>query len=86
MLSPVVLFAAQHTYINISDPFLRKIPVAVPAFKLLTGQVGEDALAKEAETILVNGLEFTGYIAVQDRVSYIENPAVTGITRGRYQL
>ncbi len=73
--------AAQHAYINISDPFLRKSPVAVPDFKLLGGQDAGAGLALEARTILANALEFTGYIKVLEKASYIEEPAVTGITR-----
>lgn len=72
---------AQHVYININEPFLRKVPVAVPGFKSLTGGANEDSLGKEARTILVNALDFTGYIAVLDPASYIENLAEKGITQ-----
>ncbi|ACN16139.1 AglW [Desulforapulum autotrophicum HRM2] len=72
---------AQQVYLNISDPFLRKIPVAVPLFKPLTGGAVEDRLAGEAREILVSDLEFTGYMTILDPLSYIENPATKGITR-----
>jgi len=72
---------AQHVYININEPFLRKVPVAVPGFKSLTGGANEDSLGKEARTILVNALDFTGYIAVLNPASYIENLAEKGITQ-----
>ncbi len=73
--------AAQQAYINISDPFLRKSPVAVPEFKLLGGQDAGAELAREARTILADALEFTGYIKVLSMDSYIEQPALTGISR-----
>jgi TolB protein len=81
VLGQARLAQAQHVYININEPFLRKIPVAVPFFKSLTGGAVEEQLGKEARTILVNALDFTGYIAVLDPASYIENLAEKGITR-----
>lgn len=81
MLGQVAGSRAQQVYINISDPLLRKIPVAVPLFKPLTGGGVEERLAGEARVTLVDALEFTGYITVLDPLSYIENPVVKGITR-----
>ena len=81
VLGQAALISAQQVYINISDPFLRKVPVAVPLFKPLAGGAAEERLADEARTTMVNALEFTGYITVLDPGSYIENPAVKGITR-----
>ncbi|MBF0302693.1 MAG: Tol-Pal system beta propeller repeat protein TolB [Desulfamplus sp.] len=71
---------AQHAYININDPLMRKIPVAVPFFKAFTGHEQEVSLGKNAVDIMSNALDFTGYLAVLDKASFIENPAQKGIT------
>ena len=79
LLSPLKAFA-QQAYISISDPHLKKSPVAVPDFMLLSSQGSEAELARQARDILANALEFTGYITVLNKASYIEQPAVKGIT------
>lgn len=55
--------------------------MAVPDFKLLGGRDAGGVLAREARTVLTNALDFTGYIKVLEKASYIEQPAVTGISR-----
>ena len=71
---------AQHTYINIKDPFIRMVPLAIPDFKSLG--TGEDSVhhGRTARDILVEGMIFTGYINVLDSATFQEKPAVTGIT------
>lgn len=76
---PVFVYA-QHAYININDPLIRKIPVAVPFFKTFTGHEEEVVLGKNAVDIMSNALDFTGYLSVMDRGAFIENPAQKGIT------
>ena len=71
---------AQHTYINIKDPFIRKVPMAVPEFKTLGTGVEVGAHGQAARKILVEAMAFTAYINVLDSASFQENPAVTGIT------
>ncbi len=79
VFAPMVLHA-QTTYINIKDPFIRKVPLAVPVFKPFPD--GGDAArhGDTARTILVEGMAFTGYIDVMDPATFRENPSVTGIT------
>ncbi|MBF0390177.1 MAG: Tol-Pal system beta propeller repeat protein TolB [Desulfamplus sp.] len=71
---------SQHAYININDPLMRKIPIAIPFFKALTGHEQEVTLGKNGVDIMSNALDFTGYLAVLDKASFIENPANKGIT------
>ncbi len=73
--------SAGHTYINIKDPFIRKIPVAVPDFKLFTTADHERNHALNARQILADALDFTGYMNIMDREAFLENPAETGISR-----
>ncbi|OQY13063.1 MAG: Tol-Pal system beta propeller repeat protein TolB [Desulfobacteraceae bacterium 4572_19] len=72
---------AGYDYISISDPFIRKIPVAVPVFKSLTSNSKEDIVAKEASKILADALKFTGYFKIVDRGAYLEKPSQIGITK-----
>lgn len=71
---------AQHAYININDPLMRKIPVAIPFFKAFTGHQQEVSLGNNAVDIMSSALDFTGYLAVMDKGAFIENPAQKGIT------
>ncbi|MBF0202884.1 MAG: Tol-Pal system beta propeller repeat protein TolB [Desulfamplus sp.] len=71
---------AQHAYINIKDPLIRKIPVAIPFFKAVTGHEEEVTLGKNAVDIMSNALDFTGYLFVMDKGAFIENPSIKGIT------
>ncbi|MBF0232283.1 MAG: Tol-Pal system beta propeller repeat protein TolB [Desulfamplus sp.] len=71
---------AQHAYININSPLIRKIPVAIPFFKAFTGHEEEVSLGKNAVDIMSSALDFTGYLAVMDRGAFIENPSQKGIT------
>jgi TolB protein len=76
---PVLAHAAAYDTIQVSNPFLNKTPVALPAFKPLTGTPGETALGGEALEILKNGLEFTGYLKQISPNAFLANPAETGI-------
>ena len=74
VLAPGQALAA-YDYININNPFLRKIPLAVPVFKPIAG--GEDAaeVALAAADMLSETLDFTGYFKILDRVSFLADPA-----------
>ena len=69
-----------YDYINISEPFLKKIPIAVPVFKTLSEPAEEREMANRAADILSEGLEFTGYFKLIDRGAFLENPREKGIT------
>ena len=63
--------AAEYDYIDISNPFLHKLPLAVPWFKNMSqGQEGE-ALAVELPDLLSETLEFTGYFKMLDRQAFL---------------
>ena len=68
------------TYLDISNPFIRKIPLAAPRFKLFTGSDAEKAHAEKARRILKEALDFTGYIKIVHERSFMANPAEDGIT------
>jgi TolB protein len=80
LLQPWFAAAAQYSYIDISNPFLRKTPVAVPVFQA----AAQDAAAMEAATAasryLAYYLEFTGYFSISDPAAFLEDPRTMNIT------
>ena len=79
-LAPVQ--AKEVDYINISNPFLNKTPIAITQFKTFNGHAAEVDLGKSAEQILKDGLDFTGYLKVLDPAAFLSNPVwVTTISR-----
>ncbi len=77
------LQAKEVDYINISNPFLNKIPIAITQFKAFNGHAVEVDLGKKAEQILEDGLDFTGYLKVLDSAAFLSSPAQTGIQLGQ---
>ncbi len=71
---------SRYDYINISDPFIKKIPIAIPVFKDMSESPEEETIAAEATEILSKGLAFTGYFNLIDRGAYLESLQEKGIT------
>jgi TolB protein len=69
-----------YEYIDISNPFLRKIPVAIPGFALGSGDPGELQSAEKAGRVLSETLDFSGYFKILDPGAYLEAPRQTGVT------
>jgi len=69
----------EYDYIDINNPFIRKIPIAVPVFKSMSGSGGEKFLSQEASNLLSKSLEFTGYFKIIDRDAYLVNPEKSDI-------
>ena len=68
-----------YDYIDISNPFLRKIPLAIPLFKNGTGTAEEARLSEASADLLSASLEFTGYFKILDRQAFLFNPQSDGI-------
>jgi len=68
------LAQTEYEYIDISNPFLRKIPLAVPWFKVTSGHAAEHESAREAADLISETLEFTGYFKILDRGSFLADP------------
>lgn len=64
----------EYEYIDISNPFLRKIPLAVPWFKAINATDAEQALSREAADLVATSLEFTGYFKILDRGAFLADP------------
>jgi TolB protein len=65
---------AQYDYIDITKPFLRKIPVAVPVFKAINRTGQESEIGKKGADLLSEALEFTGYFSMLDRKAFLLDP------------
>jgi len=84
MLAAAVVLApdmcqAEYDYIDITNPFLKKIPIAIPPFQtdLNGGDPAVDAAA--ACALLAETLNFTGYFKLLDQAAFLESPHETGI-------
>ena len=69
----------QYEYIDISNPFLRKIPLAVPLFKNENGTAEEKRLSTSSADLLASSLEFTGYFKLLDRGAFLFDPGKDGV-------
>ncbi len=83
VISMVSAQAKSYDYINISNPFLNKTPIAVSDFKPFSGHAPEVNGGLKAQQILREALDFTGYLKVIDPKAYLANPANTGIQLGQ---
>ena len=68
------LAQTEYEYIDISNPFLRKIPLAVPLFKMTSGHAAEHESSRQAADLISETLEFTGYFKILDRDAYLADP------------
>ncbi|MCK4767821.1 MAG: Tol-Pal system beta propeller repeat protein TolB [Desulfobacula sp.] len=75
----IPVYARDYDYINVSNPFLKKTPVAVTEFKAFNGHAAEVKDGKTARHILKEALEFTGYLKTMNSVAFLSNPAESGI-------
>jgi len=69
----------QYDYIDISNPFLRRIPLAIPLFKNETRTAEEGGLSESSADLLSASLEFTGYFKILDRQAFLFDPQSDGI-------
>ena len=73
-------FAADYEFIDISNPFLRKAPIAIPYFMALSGTSGEKEMVNSTADLLSETLEFSSFFKIVDRGAFLEEPAKKGIT------
>lgn len=69
------------TILNINNPSIRKIPLAVPGFKQFLKGENIELDTKEAQRLLRDALDFTGYLKIIDERAYLAKPSETGIAR-----
>jgi TolB protein len=71
---------AEYDVIDITKPFLRKIPLAVPLFKNATGSGEEKSQSEKAADFLSDTLDFTGYFKILDRGAFLFDPERNDVT------
>lgn len=74
ILTIPVLSLAGYDYIDITQPYLRKLPIAVPFFKNIS--TGDDAarLSRTLSDLLADTLDFTGYFKIMNREAFLASP------------
>jgi TolB protein len=70
---------AAYDYVDISNPSLRKIPMAIPYFRV---EPYHAEISRNASDICSDTLNFTGYFRMVDRSTFPVNPQETDITGG----
>lgn len=70
---------AEYEYIDITNPFLRKTPIAIPLFKVLQGKETGSRLSRQAADLLSETLAFTGYFKLINRDAFLIDPNNFGI-------
>ena len=80
VLTAAATAAAQESYqyIDIRNPFLRKIPLAVPLFKNVTDSAREADASRKAVELMTGSLDFTGYFKIMDRSGFLFDPQKSG--------
>ncbi|MBW2660480.1 MAG: Tol-Pal system beta propeller repeat protein TolB [Deltaproteobacteria bacterium] len=70
---------AEYNYIDINNPFLRKIPIAIPLFKTVSENFAEKRMSSKLSHLLSETLEFTGYFKILDQDAFLVDPEKSGI-------
>ena len=86
LLTGTAFCGQSYDYIDITNPFLRKIPMAVPVFKSMTPTPEEQKVAESASTLLSDTLDFTGYFKLIDRGAFLEDSGASGIIAPNIQF
>ena len=73
------LCRAEYDYIDITNPFLRKIPIAIPIFKNMSSGVTTEQLSIRASDLLAETLAFTGYFKILDRGAFLADPQTDAV-------
>ncbi len=67
-----------YQYIDIRNPFLRKIPLAVPLFKNVNDSARTADSARKAVELMAGSLDFTGFFKIMDRSAFLFDPQKSG--------
>ena len=67
----VAVSSAQYDYIDIRNPSLKKIPIAIPHFRV---SPGDSALSLQSSDQVAEYLDFTGFFKIMDRGMFLMDP------------
>ena len=71
---------AEYDVIDITKPFLRKIPLAIPLFKNASESAEEQSHSVKTAGFLSDALDFTGYFKILDRGAFLFDPQTNDVT------
>ena len=77
---------AQIKYFDLTNPFLRQIPMSIPVFKAMTSSPAEADQVGVFADRLQDMLEFSGYFKMLDRASFIHDPQTSGIAEKSFDF
>ncbi|HDI59175.1 MAG TPA: Tol-Pal system beta propeller repeat protein TolB [Desulfobacteraceae bacterium] len=72
--------AADYGYIDLTNPYLRKIPIAIPEFKTVSPEPAVTELALQGGRLTAETLAFTGYFSIVDPGAFLVDPKTMGVT------
>ncbi|MGD9367483.1 MAG: Tol-Pal system beta propeller repeat protein TolB [Desulfobacteraceae bacterium] len=73
--------SAEIKYFDLTSPFLRKMPMAIPVFTSATANPAENGQVRAFADELQEMLDFSGYFKMLDRASFLHDPQTSGITQ-----
>ena len=71
LLGTLLCKAEDYDYVDINNPFFKKIPIAIPHFKYLSNKRIAKKFSIEGSNLLRETLEFTGYFRMIDRRAFL---------------
>lgn len=80
VMVPASALGAEYDYIDIRNPYLRKLPIAIPVFAPMDNLSTEEAMADASTRLFSKYLDFTSYFQMIDPEAFLEDPSRTGIT------
>jgi TolB protein len=75
-----------YQYIDIRNPFLRKIPLAVPLFQTMNGGARGEDNSRKAVDFMAGSLDFTGYFKILDRGAFLFDSQKSGVSAADIQF
>lgn len=72
LTSPIL--GAEYDYLKFTNPFIKKVPIAVPEFKNLNERPMGNDLARLGADQLASNLAFTGFFKLLDRSAFLIDP------------
>jgi TolB protein len=82
----LLTLAVQHAhadvkYFDLTNPFLRKVPMAIPKFQFLSAGASQSGQTLTFVNDIREMLDFSGYFKMLDQGSYLHDPQKSGITK-----
>lgn len=78
ILAATIIGTANHShakiYIDINSPSSRRLPIAIPDFKMLEDSEPRGQIAAVLYDVLAQDLTYSGFFDILDKKSYIEDP------------